>query len=324
MNNDKLVDLRRQLETLLINSKEPNTVKKYIEGYKKWKQWASKFQEICIMPASPAHVALFIASLFQDGVPYSSIESAFYGISWCHKLCGDRNPTDSSMVKLALQAVKRKQSRAKCPKQPITVECLKTLCRQFGGQKTSLLNLRFVAMSLLAFYGFFRYDELSKIRTKNVSFAEDHLVIHVEKSKTDVFREGNKVFIAATKTEICPVEMLKRYFVEAKLNDDPNEFFIFRKISSRKKGQRLCATNTKLSYQRGLSILKQKLSEIGYDPKAFGLHSFRSGGATLAANSGVPDRIFKRHGRWRSETAKDMYVQDDLESLLMVTRKISF
>ena len=42
---------------------------------------------------------------------------------------------------------------------------------------------------------------------------------------------------------------------------------------------------------------------------------FRSG-ATAAANAGVPDRLFKRHGRWASESAKDGYVQDSLSSRL--------
>ncbi len=46
-----------------------------------------------------------------------------------------------------------------------------------------------------------------------------------------------------------------------------------------------------------------------------GLHSFRSGVASRAANMGIDDRIFKKHGRWRSETAKDGYVTDDLKSI---------
>ena len=39
------------------------------------------------------------------------------------------------------------------------------------------------------------------------------------------------------------------------------------------------------------------------------LHSLRAGGATSAANVGIPDRLFKRHGRWASENAKDGYVK---------------
>ena len=32
-------------------------------------------------------------------------------------------------------------------------------------------------------------------------------------------------------------------------------------------------------------------------------------GSTVAANTGVPNRLFKRHGRWRSENAEDGYVK---------------
>ena len=59
---------------------------------------------------------------------------------------------------------------------------------------------------------------------------------------------------------------------------------------------------------RELFLAKLKL--LGFDATKFSLHSLRSGGATAAANAGVADRLFKRHGRWRSETAKDGYVKD--------------
>ena len=64
------------------------------------------------------------------------------------------------------------------------------------------------------------------------------------------------------------------------------------------------------------------LQAVGLDTKQFGLHSLRAGGATAAANAGVPDRLFKRHGRWRSENAKDGYVKDSVAERLSVTRKI--
>ena len=36
----------------------------------------------------------------------------------------------------------------------------------------------------------------------------------------------------------------------------------------------------------------------------------------------VPDRLFKRHGRWRSENAKDGNVEDSLEERLRVSRSL--
>jgi len=58
------------------------------------------------------------------------------------------------------------------------------------------------------------------------------------------------------------------------------------------------------------------------DISAIGTHSLRSGGATVAANAGVPDPLFKRHGRWASESAKDGYVQDYLSVRLSVSKAL--
>jgi len=65
--------------------------------------------------------------------------------------------------------------------------------------------------------------------------------------------------------------------------------------------------------------LFKKMSELAAE---FGLHSLRSGGATTTANAGVPDQLFKHHGRWRSENAKDGYVKDSVERMLQVTQKL--
>ena len=43
----------------------------------------------------------------------------------------------------------------------------------------------------------------------------------------------------------------------------------------------------------------------------------------MAAKVGVPDRLFKRHGRWKSEKAKDGYVDDSVERRLSVTRQLN-
>ena len=66
-------------------------------------------------------------------------------------------------------------------------------------------------------------------------------------------------------------------------------------------------------------LFLSKLFELGYDSGQFGLHSLRAGGATAAANAGVPDHLFKRHGHWRSESAKDGYVEDAVASRMAVS-----
>ena len=97
--------------------------------------------------------------------------------------------------------------------------------------------------------------------------------------------------------------------------------YLFRGITRSKNGVKLRQQGG-LSYTRMRELLLEKLSAVGLDPKKYGLHSLRAGGATAAANAGVPDRLFKRHGRWRSENAKDGYVKDSLSSRLSVSKNI--
>lgn len=64
------------------------------------------------------------------------------------------------------------------------------------------------------------------------------------------------------------------------------------------------------------------MKDLGYNVENLGIHSLRVGGAMAAANGGVPDRLFKRHGRWHSENAKDGYIEDSLEKRLLVSHQI--
>jgi hypothetical protein len=43
----------------------------------------------------------------------------------------------------------------------------------------------------------------------------DHVNLNIEKSKTDIYREGKDVIISATNNYTCPVAMLSRYLLLA-------------------------------------------------------------------------------------------------------------
>jgi len=79
-----------------------------------------------------------------------------------------------------------------------------------------------------------------------------------------------------------------------------------------------------LTYSRMRELLKEKLQQLGFPPTDFSLHSLRAGGAiaAAAAAAGVPDRMFKRHGRWKSEGTRDGYVEDTLQNRLSVSQSL--
>ena len=67
-----------------------------------------------------------------------------------------------------------------------------------------------------------------------------------------------------------------------------------------------------------MARLKEVCGEIN-----IGLHSLRAGGASMAARASVNERCWKRHGRWKSDLAKDGYVQDSIENRLEVTKQLN-
>ena len=129
------------------------------------------------------------------------------------------------------------------------------------------------------------------------------------------------MLVARTDSPTCPVAMLERYFSMAALPKQ-SKLHLFRGIVVTRSGKRLRSQGS-LSYTRLWELFLSKLSQLGFDPKQYGLHSLRSGGASAAANAGVPDRLFKRHGRWRSESAKDGYVKDSVSALLSVSESLN-
>ena len=77
-----------------------------------------------------------------------------------------------------------------------------------------------------------------------------------------------------------------------------------------------------LSYSRIREQFIEFFSSILPNINLFGLHGLRAGGASSAANGGIPDRLFKRHGRWKSKSAKDGYVKDSLSRRLVVSKTL--
>ena len=141
---------------------------------------------------------------------------------------------------------------------------------------------------------------------------------YFESSKTDQYRDGAWTTIARSDLETCPVKALEQYIAAAEI-DLSEDLPLFRALLSPR-----CTSKVRrqgLSYSRAREIVKDAFKDIT-DVSCISLHSLRAGGATAAANAGIADRLFKRHGRWQSENAKDGYVKDNVQSLLSVSKSL--
>ena len=225
----------------------------------------------------------------------SAINCAFYAFKWPHQVAGvdspTLHPTVISAKKGALRLVCQPASHRK---EPLEVTHLKQLAERtdFG----NILHLRSLVMFVLAFSGFFRSSELCLICIKHVQFFSSYVTIFIEKSKTDQLRENRAVVIAETRSSTCPCYLLMAYMSKAHRAGNSDDY-LFRPISSSENRKRLVSVNKPISYSAYKDSFKKSFSDIVPDISRFSTHSTRSGGATLAANSGVSERNIQRHGR---------------------------
>ena len=322
LENETLRPLVATLPEFIIESRAGNTVKAYTVGYQKWEKWAKNYR-VNPIPGNSITLALYFLSLIQADTSLPVIENSFYGIKYMHKTLLKDDPTENILVKELIEVAKRKNKKRTNRKLPLTIENITDICKKLNDVGNSLQTSRTVTMMILAFMGFLRFDEVSKIRCSDLHIAPTHLKIFLESSKTDCYRNGKWVHIAANESSTCPVKAIKNYIRLAELDlDKDGSMFLFRAISSTKTGEKLRRQNKPISYTRVREFMLTAIKSIGLDGSLYGTHSLRAGGATFTANAGIPDRLFKKHGRWVSDKSKDIYVQENIHDLLAVTKTI--
>ncbi|XP_072028609.1 integrase/recombinase xerD homolog [Amphiura filiformis] len=304
-------------------SRAESTVKKYKHAIATWEVWC-RLNKVNSKEAVHEDIARYFIHMFNDNAPYSRIETAFFAIKWhfncCLKTCMN-NPCETRFLQLLMDGLKRLLAKpADNRKEPITADNLRSIIDKFN--QDNLKDLRLCTMMLVAYAGFLRYDELSNIKVCDLELCDSHVKIFIEKSKTDQLREGAWVIIGATGKSTCPVAMLRRYMECAGFIGLDISQYLFTSITMLKSQNKYVVRSRKLSYSRCREILKEALGEIGLDASKFGVHSLRAGGASAAAAFGVPDRLFKRHGRWKSDSSKDRYVKETMSNKLLVSMNL--
>ena len=86
-------------------------------------------------------------------------------------------------------------------KEPFTPHMLLKSVLMFGKDGKNLINLRFVLMCLLGYFGFLRYSGLANL-IRSGFFKIDYFFI--KQSKTGKFKEGAWIVISPIGITVCP------------------------------------------------------------------------------------------------------------------------
>ena len=249
------------------------------------------------------------------------ISSSLYAIKWLHRINDYEDPTVNPTVSMLVESAKRLNSKPVVKKDIISTEHLVNSCDLYADSQ-DVIVLRDLTMILLGFSGFLRFNEIVDLRCCDMQFRSDHVALNIKKSKTDVYRSGKEVLISSGQTSACPVTMLQRYLQYSGLVAG-SDSYLFKPACRSGSKCFLLKQNKKLSYTRSRECIVSRLKLVAPNLH-LGTHSLRASGATTAANAdGVSDRCLKRHGRWKTDLAKDGYVEDSLEKKLFITKQLN-
>jgi len=253
---------------------------------------------VTALPAAPQTLAAYLADLALTDRP-ATIGRKLAAIAVAHRDAGLESPTEHGMVKRTLAGIRREKGTAPHQKAALLVDDLRRIVAPLGA---SLLDRRDRALILLGFAAALRRSELVALRVEDVRFEEEGLVLRLRQSKTN--QEGRLETIAVaygSEPTTCPVRALRAWLAAAGIVDGP----LFCGLTPQ-GGLR----STALGDRMVAHVVKRRCKAVGIDPSAVAGHSLRRGFATAAARAKKPDRVIKRHGRWKSTAMLDRYIED--------------
>ena len=138
-------------------------------------------------------MALYLQCLIEETHFPSAVDSAFYGIKWAPDLSGIPSPTDDPIVEVVVRSASKRVlgTRPLSHNEPLSPTLIHEIVKE--SELENPVVLRNVTMYVLSFAGLFRFDDVSRIRSSDISFREGFTVIKVLKSKNDQLRRGHEV-----------------------------------------------------------------------------------------------------------------------------------
>lgn len=197
---------------------------------------------------------------------------------------------------------------------PITRPILLAMLATFDTKTQT--GATFHAAFSLAFAGFLRIGEFTwssadrqedfgqwHMTRNSITIENKKLYVQLPASKTDPFRQGVRLSIAAAKDDGCVLRSLHRLYtsfptaLQAPLFD----------------------TNKGFTRQYVTQTLRSTLAQLGHKGNYSG-HSFRRGAATWASQNGLNEDEIMTLGRWKSDSYK-LYIQANPDKAVDASRR---
>lgn len=340
-----------EMRTLLDNFYAPASMSKHAGYYAKWTAYADQMG-IPHQPIDPWDLAAFLAGAAVGDRTYSPTANRVAAIAAITKLSGFPNQCQEQIVRMITRGIQRRLGVRNTQKEPLTREHVFKLYIQFASDPGApLSDVLMVLWVTISFEATLRFDDLSSIFWGGFIRTCEYVRVFLIGTKTDQTLQGQwAVFAVAPNPDsayqlwLRAISMLgniwkslpifsRQQIVHKVGSNDPDRLPLaympfcctlenvgprqlpFPKVASVDAPE---FRESVLPYHKFSKHLHRMIAEVGLDPSLFGTHSTRRGAVTQADAFGVPDRLKRCMGRWRSDRMLGVYIDRDqtLDSLL--------
>lgn len=284
------------MKFVIASAKAPNTR----ELYSKVRLLISKFRSLYSIPwpLTPKATALFITYLYKLGYAASSISTFVSATAYFHKMENLQDPTSSFLVKESLMGIKHLKPTTDT-RSPVTMSLLTQMIQAIPNLLLgSYRSQAYQSMVSLAFFALLRVSEI--VQTQN---SPSHMI-----SAQNVFIPQDQTYLELTMTSfkhshgqtqvvkvysqdqlVCPVRLMVRYLqIRKPSTSSPDPLYTDSDGTPLTKSNFVLLLNSLLPFTDAPSGIR------------ITTHSFRIGGATHAAMTGMSDSQIRLLGRWKS------------------------
>jgi hypothetical protein len=313
-----------QAQTFLALAIGDNTRRTYAAGVNSYLAFTASHRISAPFPAGVETLCLWVTWLAQRRRTFATCKVYLAAVVNRHAEMGLPHPLmgAATILERTLAGVKRASANASKPKLPITTAMLRSMRPHLRLQQRR--DALLWAMMWTATAGLLRISEFTGtangdtdrlLRMQQLTLFDSdgtaysmqqlraaaapraalrYASLHLNASKTDPFRTGVDVIIAAPAALIALCAYAALCSAVHVLPTAP--LFAFE-------------DGPPISRRWLMAQVDDLLRSINCDPRAYSSHSFRKGGAVSLQELGVEDSIIRRTGRWRSD-AFHLYVRD--------------
>ncbi|MDF2689740.1 MAG: integrase [Microvirga sp.] len=252
------------------------------------------------LPATPAVVATYLASLAEAGLQPPTLTGRMAAIAWAHRQAGHVPPQkrdDAAPLLEVMSGIRRSRTtpvkKARAAEADILARMLDVL------PPDSLRATRDRAILAVGMAAALRRSEIVALAVEDLAFRPEGLLLRIRASKTDQAGEGAVVAIPHGRA-IRPVELLRAWLEAAGIESGP----VFRSFakSGRVRETAMC--------DRDVSRLVSRTAAAAGLPAGFSGHSLRAGFITSAARQGVTVFRIREVSRHKSMQVLAGYVRE--------------